>query len=103
MNAVFRGDVTIAGAFLGAGFGFVWADEHVVFSPKGSAIKRAERVLLGLAVMALIYILPKFVAPAEGEALYNLVRFLRYALVGGWIALGAPWLFLRLKLATTES
>ena len=30
------------------------------------------------------------------------IRMIRYALVGLWAGLGAPWLFVRLKLAGTE-
>jgi hypothetical protein len=31
-----------------------------------------------------------------------LLRFIRYTLVGLWGGFGAPWLFVRLKLAETE-
>jgi hypothetical protein len=30
------------------------------------------------------------------------MRFVRYALVGLWAGLGAPWLFLKLRLASKQ-
>jgi hypothetical protein len=100
MNALYRGDVSLAGAFIGAGFGFVWAAERAAFSAGGRFWPRAGRYAAGLALTVAIYILPKIVAPSEGEALYALVRFFRYAVLGAWISLGAPWLFMRLRLAS---
>jgi membrane-associated phospholipid phosphatase len=99
MNLIYRGDVSMAGAFLGAGFGFIWASGGAAHSISGSFPQRLGRVLLGLVITVAVYLLPKLIAPREGEALYDMVRFLRYALVGAWVAYGAPWLFLRLKLA----
>ncbi len=57
-----------------------------------------SRLLLGLAVLALIYVGGKLLSPDQVAELYALVRFLRYAIVGAWVSLGAPWLFSRLKL-----
>jgi hypothetical protein len=99
MNVLYRADVTMAGTFLGAGFGFVGTSVGARFSARGNLVKRGARVLVGLAITGAVYILPKLVAPGEGEAFYDLVRFVRYALVGAWVAFGAPWLFLKVKLA----
>jgi len=99
MNALYRGDVSLAGAFLGAGFGFVWASESARFSEGGGAGMRALRIFLGLAVTVLVYGLPKLVAPKAGEVFYDLVRFMTMGFVGLWVSYGAPWVFLRLRLA----
>jgi hypothetical protein len=100
MNALYRNEVALAGAFIGAGFGFVWAADKAAFSAGGPFLSRLGRFALGVALAAAVYFLPKLIAPVEGEALFSLVRFVRYAFLGAWISLGAPWLFLRLKLAS---
>jgi len=41
----------------------------------------------------------KVVFPDEGEPMYFVLRTIRYALVGLWSTLGAPWLFVRLGVA----
>jgi hypothetical protein len=39
------------------------------------------------------------IAPDAEALLPFILRFVRYTLVGAWVAGGAPWAFLRLKLA----
>ena len=52
--------------------------------------------------MGIVYALPKLLlASVEAEGL-PLLRFLRYALLGAWVAAGAPWLFLKMGLAESE-
>jgi len=41
----------------------------------------------------------KTVFPAEANLLGYALRYLRYALVGLWVSVGAPALFVRLRLA----
>ena len=65
----------------------------------GTLIQRLLRLPAGGAVLLALYLGLKRVFPAEGQALYLLLRFLRYALVGAWVALGAPLLFRPLGLA----
>ncbi|MFZ4615451.1 MAG: phosphatase PAP2 family protein [Rectinemataceae bacterium] len=102
MNVLYSQDVSLAAAFLGAGFGFVWAVKAAPFSSGGSPGQRLGRVALGLALTVIVYIGPRYIAPPEGDAIYNLVRFFRYALVGFCISLAAPWIFLRLGLAGSQ-
>jgi hypothetical protein len=42
------------------------------------------------------------VFPRGEELLSYILRYLRYTLVGLWISAGAPYLFLRLRLAQRE-
>ncbi|MEI6384987.1 MAG: phosphatase PAP2 family protein [Spirochaetota bacterium] len=100
MNVLYSQDVSLAAAFLGAGFGFVWAGKAAPFSSGGTTSQRLGRVILGLALTVIAYIGPRYIAPPEGDAIYNLVRFFRYALVGVCVSLAAPWIFLKLGLAT---
>jgi membrane-associated phospholipid phosphatase len=89
------------GVFLGAGVGIVLAGQWVPFDAGGPLWQRAVRLLLGVAVVLGLRFGLKAVFPDEGEALYALMRFVRYALVGLWGSLGAPWLFLKLRLASS--
>jgi hypothetical protein len=84
---------------MGMGVGIVLAGRVAPFSPSGPLWQRALRFLVGAVVLFALYLGLKLVFPAEGEPLYAVLRFVRYVLVGLWAALGAPWLFRRLRLA----
>jgi len=99
MNFLDQRDTSIAGIFLGAGLGFLLAEKYAAFEARGGLGSKILRYLIGLAGAAAIYLGLKAVLPGQGSELYALCRFLRYALVGAWIGLGAPWVFLRLHLA----
>jgi hypothetical protein len=55
-----------------------------------------------MATVAIVYALPKLLLAGLEVGGPPLVRFLRYALLGGWVAAGAPWLFLKMGLAQPE-
>lgn len=83
----------------GVGVGLVFCYHYVPYSVSGSWQRRLARYLLGIVVLLILYMGLSAVFPGEGESLYALFRFIRYALVGLWISLGAPWLFSRTHLA----
>ncbi|MBI9087061.1 MAG: phosphatase PAP2 family protein [Desulfobacterales bacterium] len=95
-----KGVVTTGAAFAGMAGGFVLERRWVGFSVQGSMGQRALRLLSGLIVLGLLWAGLKVVFAGLEPAL--LFRFVRYALVGLWAGFGAPWLFVRLKLATPE-
>ena len=93
-------DVIAASAVLmGLGLGLVAAPWAGAWTPEGTWSQRLLRYLIGIVVLLGLYFGLSVVLPGEGEALYVPLRFLRYALLGLWITLGAPWLFSRLHLA----
>jgi membrane-associated phospholipid phosphatase len=94
--------ISTMGAFLGAGVGLVLAWRWVPFSAAGPFQQRAARLLLGGVVLLAIRFGLKALFPDEGEALYVLMRFVRYVVVGLWAGLGAPWMFLKLRLAPSS-
>jgi membrane-associated phospholipid phosphatase len=99
MNALYPGDPTLAGAFLGTAIGANFLFGRVAFDAASGSFKtKAARMGLGLAGLALVYFGGKLVSPGDGSMLYPLVKFIRYGLVGAWVSLGAPWLFVRLGL-----
>ena len=91
------------GVFLGAGVGIVLTGHWVHFDAGGPLWQRGARLLLGAAVVLALRFGLKAIFPDEGEALYAPLRFVRYALVGLWAGLGAPWMFLKLRLAPSSN
>jgi membrane-associated phospholipid phosphatase len=95
--------VQVTGAFAGIAIGAVLGVRYLDFDAGGLIWRRAVRFLLGVAVVAAIFFGLRFMFPGEGESLYAVFRYVRYSLVGLWISLGAPWLFLRLGLAESRT
>lgn len=103
MNFLMPADTMLSGAFLGSAIGFAMVSRDLRFSAAGgSIVQKILRYVLGLAVTALIYLGPKLLTSALPVAQEALVRFIRYGFVGFWISFGAPWLFIKVKLATLE-
>ncbi|MFA6507010.1 MAG: phosphatase PAP2 family protein [Treponemataceae bacterium] len=106
MNGLYPSDVSIGGVFLGMGVGYLLMTEKFPFSASRAAdgtsapiAARAARLVIGLLGAALLYFGLKLLFPGTGTPSYSLFRFIRYGVVGFWVAAVAPWLFLRLKLA----
>ncbi len=97
------GVMTTAGIFFGLLAGLAWFNKLGGFSTAGPLWKRIVRYVLGLAGVLVFYVgldmLFGLIVPDGESLLPYILRYIRYALVGGWVSLGAPWLFLRLKLA----
>ena len=93
------GLISSAGAFFGLALGAVYLFERGGFETRGPAWQLALRFLVGLVgVFAIRYGL-KAIFP-EGESLLPyLLRYVRYAAIGAWVTGGAPFVFMRLKLA----
>ncbi len=99
MNALNMRDTSIPGVFFGTAVGAAFMFERIGFdASEGRLARKLARFALGAAGLCLIYFGGKLLSPPEGEALHALARFVRYALVGAWVSLGAPWLFLKTGL-----
>ena len=94
------GVATPAAVLMGMGVGIALMPRIAPFSATGSAWQCFLRFLVGIVGVAIVYVGLRFVFPGEGEPLYFVLRVVRYALVGLWAGLGAPWLFLQLRLAS---
>ncbi len=89
------GDVVSAGgALFGFALGAVLLTDWGRFDAKGSAGIRLTRFFVGLAGILILQLGLSAVLP-DGDAF----RFLQYAIVGFWIAYGAPRVFVALRLA----
>ncbi len=93
------GLITSAAAFFGLAWGGLLLRQAGWFNAAGPLWKRLARFFIGLAGVLVLYMGLGVLFP-RGEALLPyLLRYLRYALVGVWIAYLAPQAFIRLHLA----
>jgi len=91
---------SMVAALMGVSAGFVLERRFVRFSSDGLIWKRTIRYFLGAGVLFILWGgLRIAFSTLEPVAWF---RFIRYTLVGLWGGLGAPWLFVRLKLASRE-
>ena len=94
---------TSAGMLFGLLAGLAWFNRQGGFDAGGSLRKRILRYLMGMAGVLIFYIGLKvlfgLIVPYSDAALPYILRYIRYALVGAWISAGAPWVFVKLKLA----
>jgi membrane-associated phospholipid phosphatase len=93
---------TLAGALFGAAAGYVLMRRYARFRVKGAGWQLIVRYLLGVAGVLVIYLGldALFSLLAADESIIGLVlRYIRYCAVTFWAIFGAPWVFLRLKLA----
>jgi len=102
MNVITKQDTSLGGVFFGLAAAAVYARKAAPFSVSGSFLKRTLRYLVGMATVGIVYALPKLLLAGIEAGGPPLLRFLRYALLGAWVAAGAPWLFLKLGLAERE-
>jgi len=99
-----------AGILLGLGAGYCLNRRYVDFT-SGETLGRTGivkylillvRFLLGITGFMLIYIVLGKILPRDGGG-QHLFGFIRYALVGLWVSVAAPWVFVKLHLGGIES
>jgi membrane-associated phospholipid phosphatase len=88
----------LMGVLLGAGVGVALLRMRVDYDAGGSLWQRGVRFVLGMAVVLALRFGLKAISPHSPEPLYLVADFLRYAILGLWMGLGAPWLFRTLRL-----
>jgi hypothetical protein len=92
--------VTAGSVLLGFVPGMILERRRVRFHCGGSTFKRSLRFVVGMVVVVALWAGLKIAFSALTPAAF--FQSLRYALIGLWCAWGAPWLFVRLRLANTE-
>ena len=90
---------TVVGVFFGLGVGVIWINTRGGFCTQGAWWQRVLRYPLGIAGVLILWAGLGALFPDGEDFLAYSLRYLRYALVGFWVAGLAPWVFLRLKLA----
>lgn len=87
------------GLMAGASIEWRW----VKFSSGGTLGQRALRFFAGAVILIVVWLGSRAIVPSEPERTTLILRLVRYTLVGAWPSLGAPWLFVRMGLASSES
>ena len=93
---------TLAGAFFGGVAGYVLMKQHARFETEGTWIQQAGRYLLGIIfVFIILFGLDALFGQlaADETALGYILRYIRYGATTFWVIFGAPWAFLKLRLA----
>jgi membrane-associated phospholipid phosphatase len=93
---------TLAGAFFGAVAGYVLMLGRARFRTDGPPVQQVGRYILGIAGALVIYLgldMLFSLLAADETAVGYFLRYIRYASVTLWAMFGAPWTFLKLKLA----
>ena len=86
------------GAMLGFGVGLLLEDRFVGFDPRGAWWKQVLKLALGLAIALGLRLAIKPLLP-----LGNVSDMLRYAEIGLWLGVGAPWVFVMARLANRQA
>ena len=97
------GYFTLAGALFGAAAGYALMKKYAHFQAGGTWGQRILRYVVGLVgVFIVLYGLDAIFAmiAADESVLGYILRYLRYGATTIWATFGAPWVFLKLKLAT---
>ncbi|MGD8613236.1 MAG: phosphatase PAP2 family protein [Desulfobacterales bacterium] len=92
--------VTAGSVLLGFAPGMILERRWIRFHCDGSKRIRLLRFVAGMVVVVALWAGLKFAFSGLTPATF--FRILRYALMGLWCSLGAPWLFARIGLAETE-
>ena len=92
--------LSMISALMGVCMGFALERRFVRFSSQGTWRHKALRYLVGVVVLLGLWGGLKLAFSGMEPA--GMFRFIRYALVGLWGGVGAPWVFVRLKLAEQE-
>jgi hypothetical protein len=82
---------------MGLGIGIALERKCLGFESEGTLSQKSFRFFLGAAMLIAVYGGFKYAFSSMGfEPLF---RFLRYLIIGFWIAFVSPWIFLKLRLA----
>jgi membrane-associated phospholipid phosphatase len=93
------GLISGSAAFFGFILGAVYLQRWGGFDARGSIPARLGRYLLGIIGVVALFFGLRALFPSGDTFLPQLLRFVRYALVGSWVSYGAPRLFVGLNLA----
>jgi membrane-associated phospholipid phosphatase len=91
--------ISSVAALTGIGYGLLLFHSYIGGIRPENWLKRLISFLVGVIGIGIIYLGLKLILPSEGQSFYQLSRFFRYLLLGIWISFGAPWLFIRMRLA----
>jgi membrane-associated phospholipid phosphatase len=93
-------EIAIAsGAFFGFAAGGYWLQRRTEYSSLGSNFQRILRYIIGMAGVAVVYLLTEPFLSEGASTRLAILQFVQFTLIGVWISAVAPGLFMRLNLA----
>lgn len=92
----------LSGLTLGAGLGWILENRTVRFRVEGSLGRKAVRYLVGVAIIAVVYLGGKLIPDSPTWAVQVGIDTLRLAVLGLTAVWLAPWVFVRLRLAESD-
>jgi len=93
------GTITNAAVLFGLTTGAVWLNRKGGFNAGGVWWRRLVRFLIGLTGVLILWAGLGQIFPDSANLFGFTLRYIRYALTGAWISVGAPCIFLKLGLA----
>jgi hypothetical protein len=91
-----------AGAFFGLAAGWLWITKLGGFTTRDVWYKLVLRYILGVIGVGILYVGLGALFPDAETFISYAWRYLRYALIGFWMSGFAPWLFIKLRLASSQ-
>ncbi len=94
---------SIIGVLMGFGTGAALTCRFVPYRATGPFWKRFARFLIGMLILIAIRFGLGALFPGEEEPFYLVFRVFRYMVMGLWVGFGGPWLFLKLRVASSSN
>lgn len=97
---------TLAGAFFGSITGYALMRQYARFQAAENWGKRIFSYAMGIIGLLLFYVgldIAFSTIAADESTLGYALRYIRYALVTLWVTFGAPWVFIKTRLAELEA
>jgi membrane-associated phospholipid phosphatase len=95
------GAVGVAGTFFGLVVGAVLIFHRGGFDARGMWWKRGVRFAVGVIGVTILWWGLRKVFPRDMSLVSQVLRYVRYGLLGFWVTYGAPWVFIKLGLQDT--
>ena len=93
----------VAGSFFGLVTGAILIFYRSGFDARGSWRKRVLRFVLGMIGATVLWLGLRIVFPHDASLVSQVLRYVRYAVTGFWIAYAAPWVFIKLGLQNSAN
>ncbi|WMJ79098.1 phosphatase PAP2 family protein [Clostridium sp. MB40-C1] len=84
---------TASGTVVGLSIGYAIESKYIKFKEKGNLIQNILKLIIGITIVLVFKSVLKIILPQ-----HLIFDFVRYTFIGLWMTVGAPWLFIKLKL-----
>lgn len=95
--------ISNAAVLFGVSAGYAIMNQLGGFSTHGKISQQVFKYIIGIIGVLVLWMGLDFIFP-DGETIIPFIfRYTRYGLVGLWISLGAPWVFVKLKFSVSAN